>query len=558
MRADGASRGTLGLAVLLTTGSGLGGACGRGPESVPDVEPPATDSGVRDDRRVAELLVDCAQSGFYDRDLSDLVPVLLEKLERARPDPLKRAKEELGQLGARAFPALGASFHANYTDLMRSAFLENVVDALSFNSSDESHELLLEALQHPQESVRSKALDGLERLARPADFELLAERLAIETRELRRQSVAPLFRADRARAEALFLDAIARGEERDLWLLAGTLLVESQSAETARRCAEVFPSLEAPLASYLAAAAARNGHATALEFLRAELRSEDLQHRLQAVSVLQRTGLVDELGIVLLEDASSDARAIAAAALGAAPPDETRRGWLRAALDDAHPVVRSEALRGLCAQDDPEGLGRALAQLHGDPVTLAAALMALRAPLRRSPELARSAFQRLLERHALEEHRPLQQRTATFKGIGQMPLREAAAFLHELGVAAGEERIESLRAHDWLMIQAANTDVQGRTHLAEVLRGEHDALRRLDLIDALGSIRDELARSVLLELVEQETATPLERLFVASVLVKIGPSWEIAPRLKRVAFTLQGAGMAEARAGLQCLLWHWY
>jgi hypothetical protein len=139
-----------------------------------------------------------------------------------------------------------------------------------------------------------------------------------------------------------------------------------------------------------------------------------------------------------------------------------------------------------------------------------------------------------------------------------MPLAAAAEFLHGVGVEAGEERIESLRAHDWLMIQASNTDVAGRRALAQALLAEDDPLRRLDLIDAVGSARDELARTELLTVAEHTARSPLERLFAASCLVKIGPSWEVAPRLKRVAFALQGPDEIEARVGLQCLLWQWY
>jgi len=513
---------------------------------------------VRADRRVSELLGACPQSGFYDRDLSDPVPLLLEKLERGRPDPLKRAKEELGMLDARAFPLLANAFHSYYTDPMRSPFLENTVDALAFGSSDEAHELLLEALQHPQESVRSKALDGLARHARPADFELLAERLAIETRELRRQSVAALFQADETRAEALFLDFMARGEQRELWSAAAPRYAQTHDPVIASRCAELFPSLEPVLGVHLAAGAALQGEGVALAFLRQETRADEPQRRLAAVNALQRAGLLDELQHSLLEDPSTEVRAIAAAALGLQALDDSRRTWLRSALNDASPVVQTEALKSLCAQGDPEGLARALAQLGGDAGQLQPALQALREPMRKQRELAHTAYECLLQRHALEDHRPIQQRTATFKAMGQVPLREAAEFLRHIGLGAGAEKIESLRAHDWLMIQAANTDVEGRSYLAEELAGERDPLLRLDLIDALGSARDELARTTLSAVAENPANAPLERLFAASALIKIGPSWEVAPRLKRVAYAMQGPQEAEARAALQCLLWMWY
>jgi hypothetical protein len=513
---------------------------------------------LRDDRRLVELLQGCTRSEFYDRDLSDLVPVLVAKLERGRPDPLKRAKEELGELGLRAMPELERAFHATFTDPSRSAVLENVIDALAFNPTDESHELQIGALQHPQESVRAKALDGLQRSVRPADFDLLLSRLDIETPEVRRQSVAVLFAADRGRAEDALLGFMERGEARDLWPNAAAELATPASGESARRCATLFGGLDEKLSAFLAAGAARYGHAPCLEYLRAQLASTEGQRRLTAVHALDRAGLLDELGPVLQRDGAAELRAIAASALAREPLDDARRELLRGALDDPDETVQSAALAGLCSRDDEQGLARAMAQLEGHAGQLQSALLALREPLRRRPELVRAAYERLMSRHALEEHRPISQRTATFKAIGQLPLAEAAEFLRQIGIAAGEERIESLRAHDWLMIQASNTDVPGRAWLAEALRTETDPLQRLDLLDAIGSVRDELARQELLAVAEQPESAPLERLFVAHALIKIGPSWEIAPRLKRVAFSMQTPAEAEARKSLQCLLWHWY
>lgn len=556
MRAPG--RELLALAALGLAAGSCSSGCARVPAEPDTLEPGASDRAVAADRRVAPLLVDCPLSGFYDRDLSDLVPVLLTKVEQAQPDPLKRAKEELGLLGAEAFPALGHAFHGYYTDPQRSPFLENVVDALTFNAADESHALLMEALRHPQESVRSKALDGLQRLARPEDFDVLVERLAIETRELRRHTVPALFRADRTRAEAFVLDAIARGDERDLWLGSAPFLAESESLATAQRCAELYPGLDMLLAAQLAAAAARHGLPGAREHLRAELADERTQRRLNAVEALRRARLFDELRPALLEDRAAEVRALAAAALRGIELTDERRAWLQGALTDSDPSVRGEALGVLCAAGDPEGLTLALAELDGASVGLQLALQALRVPLQNDAEVARVAYERLLARHAREEHRPLAQRTATFKAIGQMPLAAAAELLHALGRAAGETRLESLRAHEWLMIQAANTGVAGRGALVRALAAEDDPLRRIDLIDSIGSIRDDLARNALLELVEQDARSPLERLFAASVLIRVGPSWEVAPRLKRVAFAMQGPSQSEARAGLQCLLWQWY
>jgi hypothetical protein len=515
---------------------------------------------LRSDRRIAELLEPCVQGGFYDRELSDPVPFLIEKLERGRPEPQKRAKEELGILGERAIEALARFFESNYSDIMRSPFLENAVDAAAFNRTDGAHELLLRALQHPQESVRSKALDGLRAHARPADFDLLAERLrGYETAEMRRALGEALFAVDAARAEDLFLEWMERGEARDLWLQAGVHLPDSRREEVARRCERLLPNDDALLSIQLVASAARLGPGPALEALRADLVHADPQRRLAVVTAATRAGLADELERCLLEDESESVRAVAAGGIAAAGElTPVRRTWLRAALNDPSPVVRGEALKLLCERGDEEALARALEQLAGEAGPLQAALQALRGPMTRDAELARTAYERMLDRHARELHRPLQQRTATFKAVGLVPLLEAAAFLRRAGLEAVGERIESLRAHEWLMIQAANTGLPGRSFLREELAGETDPERRIDLIDAIGSVRDDLARETLLELVERPGAEPYEVLFAAGCAAKVGPSWEIAPRLKRVSYGLTGPEQAEARGALQCLLWLWY
>lgn len=487
------------------------------------------------------------------------MPVLIEKLERARPDPLKRAKEELGALGEAVFPELANRFHADFTDPMRSAFLENVVDALDFNPTDPAHALLIEALTHPQESVRSKALDGLQRWPRSGDFAVLSGRLAIETKDMRRKVVPVLFAADRARAEEFFLGLFESGEERDLWSSGAPPMSELASAELAPRAAALVADADPLLGVYLAAGAARHGQESAASFLRAELTHEDAQRRLNAFTAVRRAGIRARFDLALVEDASSDLRATVLTAFSDdAELAPERREALLAALTDEADSVRAEALRVLCLFRDEEGLRLALAGLDGEAGVLQAALQALRGPMAEDEALARRAHARLLERHALEEHRPLAQRTAIFKAMAQLPLAEAAEFLHDLGAAAGSEILEGLRAHDWLMIQAANTGVPGRTRLAELLQRETDPLRRLDLIDALASIRDDLARTTLLALAEDPGAPPLERVFAAQGAIKVGPSWEVAPRLKRVSYTLEGEGALEARIALQCLLWTWY
>jgi hypothetical protein len=275
-----------------------------------------------------------------------------------------------------------------------------------------------------------------------------------------------------------------------------------------------------------------------------------------AVSAIAQGGLQELLETALNEDSDDQVRVVAANGLAQARElSESQRNALRSALDDRSPLVQAAALELLCEKGEPEAIERALAQLGGDAALLQSGLQALRAPLERDPAVARRALERLLERHALEEHRPVQQRSATFKGIGLVPLAEAAAFLRQVGVAADQERIESLRAHEGLMIHAGNTGIPGRSFLADELAREDDPLRRLDLIDAVGSVRDDLARERLARLCQDGARGEHETLFAASRWIKLGPSWDVAPVLKRVSYQMLEP---EPRVALQCLLWLWY
>ncbi len=544
-----------GVAATLLTGA-LAAGCGGA-----DEEPAADDplAAVRADPRVALLLEPCERNAFYDRDTSDVVAFLVEKLERGRPDQLKRAKEELGELGADSIEEIERFLDRHATDALHSPYVEIAIDAVTFNTAERAHDVLLRALAHPQESVRRGALVGLTvRHARPADFELLRERLegGFETPEIQRSLVAALFAADATRAEAYFLDAFEKGEHAGLWSIAAQRYPPATDPATAARCAQLFPRLEPPLAVLLAACAARAGDARALEYVDAELQSEERPRRLGAVVALGQAKLGGRLEHVLREDPDDQLRVFAADAVAQAGElDDQRRDWLRAALDDPAAVVRASALKLLCERGDPEAIGRALQQLGGEAGDLQAALPALREPMSTDPELARRALERLLERHALEEHRPIQRRTGTLKAIGLVPLAEAAAFLRRLAPAADTEEIEGLRAHEWLMIQASNTGVPGRTFLADELAREDDPVRRLDLIDALGSKRDELARERLRRLCLGEARSEMETLFAASRWIKVGPSWDVAPSLKRVSYEMQEL---TPRLALQCLLWMWY
>ena len=172
-------------------------------------------------------------------------------------------------------------------------------------------------------------------------------------------------------------------------------------------------------------------------------------------------------------------------------------------------------------------------------------------------DLAQRMWVRLRERWESESHLPLEQRLATLQAIGMCGAPDAARFLSDLSQAYPERRLEGLSAHRWICMQVANGGVVGRDVLYERLTSEEDPLRRLDLIWAYATIHgDEQVREGLLALVEDDALHPLERLFSAERLVRVGPSHAVAPRLKRVLPRIEHD--QEAIAALRCLMWKWY
>jgi hypothetical protein len=542
-------------AALALAGGGALCACGGSR----DVEP-AGAAAYRADPRIAELLAPCTQGleRFYDRDTSDLLPVLIEKLESGRQEPLHRALEELGALGARSTSELRRMIERHAGNAAHSAWVENALDAAGRSEDPALREVILRMLDHPQDSVRLAALRALTaRHARPEDFErLLAHVEGLEAPELARRFATALFASDPQRAAELVLSWLRQGSRRELWADVLPLLAGVEEPGIAAACAELQAGLEPADRGWVATCAARAGDQQARAYLVAELAHPDPNRRTRAVRALTLAGLPEELAGTLARDEDVEVRLLAADALGAELGwSAARRAALAPALEDASPLVREHALKRLVERGDSEAIDRALVHLGGPPDLLQAALTALRGAWTRDPELARRGLERLMTRHEREALRPIQERRATLKAIGLVPLADAARFLCAQALAAEGQEIETLRAHEWLMIQAANTMPAGRAELEARLDAERDPARRIDLLWALSAERSAESRAAMLAIAEGAARSPYEVLFAADRLVKLGPSELVAPRLKRVA---HAAEESSVRAALSCLLWTWY
>ena len=524
-------------------------ACGS--ESSSDAKHP-----LLQDARISDL-IGGGRLSYYDRDTQDMVTIQVEKLNGTGGDPLKRAKEELGQMGSEAAVQLRRVFDANFTNQRGIPFLENALDAAALNPSDEAHDMVMAALDHPMEAVRSRALAGLiSAHARPGDFHDLQQRfLTNDSMSVRRKYLRAMFRADRERAEQAALDWIQRGEHEAFLVDFVKGLGGSKRKETGLLAGILYKQLPLVYQPELAVIAANLGDASALEFVRAELRDPDSARQMRAAQAFGSVGMYAEIQHAVLNGATPNVRMMAQQnlALGAAQSAEVQ-DWMASGLTDPNAKMRDFSLAELCRVGYPSALDQALAQLKGRLELLQPALLALQPAMRSDPALARRAFDVLSERYRDETAASDAFPGRTLKALGLVPGRASAEFLRQRALEWDEFQVDGIRAHRWIMVGASNTGVEGLGHLYESLASETDPYRRIDLIDAIASVPGDASRSWLLELLESGQ-DPYEGLFTAAQLIRMGPSRLVAPR---VSLYCLGLEHVECRQALQAMMWEWY
>lgn len=515
------------------------------------------DSVLRQDDRIAPLLRPCDRYEHYDRNTSDLVPVLVAKLERGDREVLSRAIEELGRMGDAATLELRRAVERWSRDRDDLGPLKNALSALSLQGTDAARDALWIGLSHPFEDVRGQATRGLAKEpGRPSDFDRLEARLWLERGTLQLDTVRALSVADPARFVPLALSWIesrhALSNDRGvLQLLAKHS--RGDMAERALALAEDAPPIARP---FLAAPAAKAGDPRARTILAEELSHDQLERRAGAIAALDATDDWRPALVPLRADPDPQIRQLALPLVTRHAADEpAARDALRRLLDDPVAEFATYALAALVGLGDEEAIERALAALDGSLAAQAPLLLALRQSMRTQPDLAQRVEARLLRRLELERNLPLLERARTLAALAQVPLASAARTVLESAAAEPADRLlDGLDLHRWATLQAANSGVPGRAFLAERLADETHPVRRLDLIWAIAAEPDELARETLFARVDDEGAHELERLYAAQLLLRIGPAERVAPRLKRAALRME----SEARLTLNCLLWTWY
>ena len=494
---------------------------------------------------------------YYDRDTQDVVSIQVQKLNGTGGDPLHRAKEELGEMGTSAAIELRRVFDANFTNQRGIPFLENALDAAALNRSQEAHDMIMAALDHPMEAVRQRAISGLIAAhARPEDFQELKLRFETnDTPAVRRKYLRAMFLADPVRAEQAALEWIQRDEMQSFMAGMMTGLEGSTRPETGLLCGLIYPDVSPLFAVQMAATAARFGDASALAYVQGELNSNDGTRQLRAVQAFGKAEMYSELKNGLSGSLSGNVRILVIQNLSAAAQDNPEiQGWMATGLTDQSASVRDFTLVELCKVGYEPALDQALAQLNGRVELLQPALIALQSSMAKDPQLASRAFDILTRRYAEELAASDELHGRTLKAIGLIPGRSSAEFLRRRALELGELKVEGMGVHSWVMIAASNTGEQGLGYLFDCLAEERDATRRIDLIDAIASVREDSSRLWLFALLEGEQ-DPYEALFTAAQLVQMGPSKLVASRIKTYCLKLEHV---PTRRALQALLWKWY
>lgn len=532
-------------------------ACSRDPEppsvATPSVGPSTPAELARDDR-IAYLLPPCTHPEPFLADTSDMVAVLVSKLGRGQLDPLKQAKTELAHMGPEVVPELRRFFERAYVNALSAPLVLNALAVAEAMDSDDGREILLDGLQHPQESVRLAAVHGLRRHSRPEDYDRLIALLPMAGPELARAIGQTLIVVDRERLEADLLEWFAAGRQANLWSDLFPLIADTQRPATLAKMAELAPRAEGTPALTMQAALARSGDVEARAHVGRWLEDENPQRRLVAARVLDRAGLTLEIAPLVAKDPDPTVRQFVAQALSQIAATPEVQAHLRVASGDAVRGVRMSSLAILVAQGDAAATNEILELLRGDKGDLEAALSILRASWDKHPGLAERALSILMRLRAGELQPVRVDRLALDQALGQVPLLAAAQELYRCALETDGE-IQGLRAHRWYLQQVGNVGPIGRDLAREHWDGESSPERRMDLVMASSFDQSDAARALLVRVIDSGRSTPDEILYAANRLVRIGPTRTTAPYLKRAILRVTDPLV---RPALNCLLWEWY
>lgn len=511
----------------------------------------------RDDRLVG-LMLPCPGLGHFDRDTSDMLPVLVEKLESAPSQTvLRNVREELAAAGPPAIEELARLVRRLYTEPHGSHAVKNALGVLQMSPDGGSPEGLavLEAcLGHPQEAVRTAAVRAVAEHPAPPLYEQLRSLVPITPAQTYLSLWTALHACDPARFEEDLAAWIEAGTYRGQWALGARLVASGATAETCDRLAVAATTVtDAEPRALLLAALTRGGGS--LDPLLALLGSEDPQQRMIALAALAYTDAVEPVIEVLRDDDLPTLRRVAAEQLAGRARERAVRSALYEGISDTDDPTRFACIKALLAVGDEATADYALSMFDGSRAELEAVLRALSGHWEANPTLPERARDLLVQRFDDLAGEPLERKRPLIQALGSVPGAESAHLLLGMAERLEGETIHGVSGYRWIAMQASNAGPEARSVLMQAWREEPDPLRRMDLLWPASSAHDDTTRAFLEEVLLAERSLPHERLYVAERLASEGPASEVAPLLKRAARRLTDATF---RPAFECLLWRWY
>jgi hypothetical protein len=512
------------------------------------------------DDRLVSVIQSCPGLGPFDRDTSEMLPILVSKLERAQLNVLRNVREELAELGEPAMVEIDRLVRRVYTDPFGSPAILNALGVVQLSDAgggERAQELLRHCLGHPQDAIRYAAIGALGVHSHPGVYDDLMAILRVSGDTALEGVMTALYRSDRRRFEEEAVVWLEENKHSGSLQHVARLIAQGADEETARLCGPLITRVQDPvLRGYLVATQqhAPNSSEESFAILAGLLDSEDAYLRLQALKALELTEATELVVPVLLSDPQPNLRLMACGLLGSRIEEKIARDALLEGMDDAHDPVREASLGALLAAGNERARDTALSMLGDSQRLVGIAVRALKGCWEAHPGLADRALAILRGRFEARPLDSLEQREFLLQAVGMVPGPESTRWLLDLATER-QEQIDRISSRRWLVMQASNTGPAGVDVLRERWRNESDPGLRFDLLWSGTLGHDEGTREFLLEVLEAERGAPQERLYAAERLAREGPASLVAPRIKRANLRMADPVF---RPAMNCLLWRWY
>lgn len=513
------------------------------------------------DPRVRRLTDDCGIGFAFNEDTSDLIPVLVSKLEMGMLEPLQMATRELARIGAPAVPELQRLYDRAAATEFLQGVVKNVVEVCALMEDPAGLEILRSTMNHASEPLRLAAADGMTRHGRPEDYERVLGWVRGASSPAARVTYAKALRAmDPDRFVLDLIEWLEKGHLADLYPQVADAACDVPPGELPARLAAAagYHDVTPAARLYLIAPAARDGDALLLEELLAAAQGEHPGRAAIALDALARIGATEPLEEVLTHDLRLEVRLSVLGSVERVEDPEVALRLLRIGLQDPEPRAREVALQLLVARGDAEARSRALSLLRGTQAEREQGMDALRLAWAANPGADDEAFELLAP--LVRGARDRGERIALMQSLSHVPTTEAAELLWSQ-ITEFEGEVKGVTPHRFVCGLSWNTGEAGRESLRSRLSSELDPLRRLDLIEWIWQDRSEASRETLLEALLEPLegldaeARPLEVLYLADRLAVMGPAEVVAPRIE---WAYKESTDPIVRPALQCLLWQWF